>query len=318
MEKANTTQRVYNLKSQTQLALESLDQSQPFWVHLDYNETHAVEWIEQAAFLSETVKEALTSEETRPRAQFFGSGLFVSLRGINLAKSAKPEDMVSIRLYITENCVVSTAHRRIFSVSEIAELINQGEGPKTSSEWLVSMIEHLTDNMSDTVHFIDDKLGDYEDSILTGEKNSFQSELANLRRQIIAIRRHLSPQREALQSLLNDKNILLSSECKHQIRESLDHITRYIEELDSCKERAAVLQEEINVRVGQTMNDRMYVLSIVAAIFLPLGFLTGLLGINVGGIPGTDNPMAFYIFSGLLLVLVIAQVIYFRRNKWVS
>jgi zinc transporter len=318
MEKTNTTQRVYNLKSQAQESLESLDQSQPFWVHLDYSEAHAVEWIEHAAFLSETVKEALTSEETRPRAQFFGCGLFVSLRGINLAKSAKPEDMVSIRLYITENCVISTAHRRIFSVSEIAALLNQAEGPKTSSEWLVSMIEHLTDNMSDTVHFIDDKLGEYEDSVLMGEQASFQSELANLRRQIIAIRRHLSPQREALQSLLHDKNILLSSECKHQIRESLDHITRYIEELDSCKERAAVLQEEINVRVGQIMNDRMYVLSIVAAIFLPLGFLTGLLGINVGGVPGTDNPMAFYIFSGMLLVLVVAQVIYFRRKKWVS
>jgi zinc transporter len=61
----------------------------------------------------------------------------------------------------------------------------------------------------------------------------------------------------------------------------------------------------------------MYLLSIISAIFLPLGFFTGLLGVNVGGIPGTENPNAFYIFSGFLVVVVILQFIYFRKKKWI-
>jgi zinc transporter len=60
----------------------------------------------------------------------------------------------------------------------------------------------------------------------------------------------------------------------------------------------------------------MYVLSVVAAIFLPLGFFTGLLGINVGGIPGAENPTAFLMFILLLIVLVIIQIAVFKWQKW--
>ena len=86
--------------------------------------------------------------------------------------------------------------------------------------------------------------------------------------------------------------------------------------VDAVRERAAVTQEELLSRLSEQLNQRMYVLSIVAAVFLPLGFLTGLLGINVGGIPGADNAQAFWIFSGLLLIAVVIQLLVFRWKKW--
>jgi zinc transporter len=89
-----------------------------------------------------------------------------------------------------------------------------------------------------------------------------------------------------------------------------------MEDLDAVRERAAVSQEELLSRLSEQLNQRMYVLSIVAAVFLPLGFLTGLLGINVGGIPGADNAQAFWIFSGLLLIAVVIQLLVFRWKKW--
>lgn len=60
----------------------------------------------------------------------------------------------------------------------------------------------------------------------------------------------------------------------------------------------------------------MYILSVIAAIFLPLGFLTGLLGINVGGIPGADNPYAFWIFIAMLTTLTTGQIALFKALKW--
>jgi zinc transporter len=65
------------------------------------------------------------------------------------------------------------------------------------------------------------------------------------------------------------------------------------------------------------MNKRMFVLSIVAAVFLPLGFLTGLLGINVGGIPGADYKAAFYVFIIFLIGIVAIQLWFFRKQKWI-
>ena len=64
------------------------------------------------------------------------------------------------------------------------------------------------------------------------------------------------------------------------------------------------------------MNARMYVLSVVAVVFLPLGFLTGLVGVNLGGIPGIENSQGFIIFIGVLMVVVIMQVLVFRWKKW--
>jgi zinc transporter len=93
-------------------------------------------------------------------------------------------------------------------------------------------------------------------------------------------------------------------------------LIRHLEDLDAIRERVAVTQEELQSRLAEQQNVRMYVLSIVAAIFLPLGFLTGLLGINVGGIPGADNPLAFGMFMGFLVLLLAAQLIYFRVKKW--
>jgi zinc transporter len=108
----------------------------------------------------------------------------------------------------------------------------------------------------------------------------------------------------------------LSDRQRARLREVADRITRYVEDLDAARERAAVTQEELASRLSEQMNQIMYVLSIVAALFLPLGFLTGLLGINVGGIPGTESKIAFALVCLLMLVIAGAELWMFRRRKW--
>ncbi|WP_354623402.1 CorA family divalent cation transporter [Psychromonas sp. MME2] len=170
--------------------------------------------------------------------------------------------------------------------------------------------------MTDTINDIEEKVSEIEETILTTSTYGLRSEIADLRRQVISLRRYLMPQREAIQQLLSDKFTLFSSQDKIHLRESADQLIRYIEELESIKDRAAVSQEELNNRINEQLNNRMYVLSIVAAIFLPLGFFTGLLGINVGGIPGSDNVDAFLYFVFFLVVVVALQVILFKKKKW--
>jgi zinc transporter len=140
--------------------------------------------------------------------------------------------------------------------------------------------------------------------------------IAGIRRETIGLRRYLAPQRDALLRLVGEK-LAWFDEMEHsRLREVTDRTTRYIEELDAARERAIIVQEELMSRLSEQMDHRMYVLSIVAALFLPLGFLTGLLGINVGGIPGSDNAQAFTIVSLGLLLLVLLQIVLFRNKKW--
>ena len=130
------------------------------------------------------------------------------------------------------------------------------------------------------------------------------------------LRRYLAPQREAMTKLFTEKISWLIDNEKLRLREVTDRLIRHIEDLDSVRDRAAITQEEVVNRLSEQMNMRMYVLSLVAAIFLPLGFLTGLLGINVGGIPGSENKAAFFIVIFFLAIIVFLQFLLFKKKKW--
>ena len=126
----------------------------------------------------------------------------------------------------------------------------------------------------------------------------------------------LSPPREH-ERVQTERASWLSKPHPSSLREISDRVTRYVEDLDSARDRAAVAQDELNSRLSEQMNKTMYVLSIVAAIFLPLGLLTGLLGINVGGIPGTESKWAFAIVCVFLVAIAAVQAWTFRRMKWI-
>lgn len=297
-------------------SLAEFDANRRSWLHFDYTDETAQTYLETVSGLNPVVINALLSEETRPRAASVEDGLLISLRGVNLAPNSDPEDMVSIRLWVTRDRVVSTRHRKLLSARDISLELEQGIGPNSPAELVVRLTDLLICRMTNTIDEIEEKVAIIEERILTNNSYALRNEISDIRRQIISLRRYLSPQREAMNQLLSEKVSLFSDSDKIRLRETTDHLTRLIEDLDSVRDRAAVTQEELSNGLAEQMNSRMYVLSIVAAIFLPLGFLTGLWGVNVGGIPGAESNIAFGIFVGFLVSLISLQVWLFKKNKW--
>jgi len=152
--------------------------------------------------------------------------------------------------------------------------------------------------------------------IIEGSGQQIRSGILELRREVIKLRRYLAPQREALSRLYAEKVSWLSEHDRLEVREASDKITRYVEDLDSARDRAGVTFEELSSRQAEQMNSRMYVLSLIAGLFLPLGFLTGLLGINVGGIPLAESPWGFFEVVAFLIVVIVVQIVVFRRKNW--
>ena len=132
----------------------------------------------------------------------------------------------------------------------------------------------------------------------------------------MTIRRYLAPQRDMLSRLAIEPTPLLSDRDRMHLRETADELTRQVEELDLLRERAALIQEQMSAMASEQMNRTMYVLSLVAAIFLPLGLVTGLLGVNVGGIPGSESPWAFAGLCALMVVLAVLEFLLFRKMRW--
>ncbi len=286
------------------------------WLHLDVAEKLPVRWMRATLGLERVVVEALSAEETRPRTLNIGKGLLAVLRGVNMNPGEDPEDMVSIRLWIERNRIVSTRRRKLLSVQDLREQLQQGTGPKSAGEFLASLIGRLADRIGGFFDTIEESLSSIEETGAAEAVQTRRHALAVLRRQIASVRRFVAPQRDALDRLYRNPGTLLSDAEANSLREEADRVTRYLEDLDLARERAVVLQEELLNELAQLQNTRMYVLSVVAAIFLPLTFVTGLLGMNVGGLPGVESPRGFLVALVVMVATSAAMLIYFRFRKW--
>jgi zinc transporter len=291
-------------------------QDGPLWVHLDFTESGVQHWLLEESGLDRFVADALIADETRPRCEVLGDSMLISLRGVNTNPGADPEDMVSIRIFTDGQRIITTRRRRLLSIRDLTETIEAGRGPATVGELIADLAQRLIERMSQVIAELDDRIDELEEQVLKGAGRELQHDLLDLRREMLKLRRYLSPQREALSQIQACKCEWLSSEDRIQIREANNKVIRYLEDLDSAKDRAGVAHEAISNQLAEEMNSRMYVLSLVAALFLPLGFLTGLLGINVGGIPLAEDPHGFFEIVVILVVLVVFQVIIFMRKKW--
>jgi len=177
-------------------------------------------------------------------------------------------------------------------------------------------VEKLADRINDFVDTIEDRVTTFEDMVETSPPQEIRASVSAVRRQTAVVRRFISPQRDALDALYRDSKGMLTQQQAFMIREQADRIARDVEELDLVRERSLVITEELLNRIAQEQNSRMYVLSIIAAIFLPITFITGLFGMNVAGLPGVEHQAAFLIVAGLMLGVTLATLALLRAKRW--
>lgn len=284
------------------------------WTHLNRDAPGNGEWLE-ASGLDRIVVDALTAEETRPRVTAHAGGVIVVLRGVNLNPGAEPEDMISVRLWIDDRRVIGVWIRPLMAVRDMIEAAERGQGPKTPGGLVARLALRLADRAEPVVATLGERIDTLDEALLAERAELSRKDIAAIRHQAIVLRRYMLPQRDALTTLEIEDRTWLTSSDTAKLREAADRVARLGEDLDAVRDRAQIVQDQILDQRSEVMNRNMFLLSIVAAIFLPLGLLTGLLGINVAGVPGTDTPSAFWIVCGLLGVLVVVQIWLFRRFK---
>lgn len=282
------------------------------WIHLDRTDPEHQQWLREQSGLDALSCEALLEEETRPRLLLSDDRLMLILRGVNLNPGAEPDDMISLRMWVESGRVISLRHRRLLAVQDVREKLFKGKGPRSPAEMMVAITGRLLDRQAGVVEAMEDTVDEVEQAMVDGAGYTLRARIADFRRQAIGLRRYIAPQRDVLSRLLHERVSWLDDQLKARLREIAE---RQVEEVDSARERAGVAQEELNGRLSEQMNRNMYVLSIVAGVFLPLGLLTGLLGINVGGMPGVESPLAFWIVCGILMVVAVIMIWLFRRIR---
>ncbi|MFD3191452.1 zinc transporter ZntB [Sedimentitalea sp. HM32M-2] len=282
------------------------------WQHLR-REAGRTPGLLHACALDPFVTEALIAQDTRPRCTVHGDGVLLNLRGVNLNPGAEPEDMVSLRLWIEGHRVISVWVRPTMAVRDQMSAIRRNLAPLSPGDLVAKLALRLADRAEPSVAALNERIDDLEEQVLDPADRLSRADLSEIRRSAIILRRYFVPQRDALSTLEIEDADWLQDRDRSRLREAAERVYRLGEELDAIRDRAQIVHDQIMDRRAERMNRQMLVLSVAAAVFLPLGLVTGLLGTNIGGIPGAENPWAFSVVCGLLLGLAAGLLLWFRR-----
>lgn len=286
------------------------------WVHLDFTNPLAVKWLYENSGIPESIVEAMLEADTRPRSIQFKSGILAMLRAVNNNPDSEAEDMVTLRIWMQRDLLISIRRRRLLSVADIRDALETGSGPTDVGDFLAQISERMIDRIGEVVNLLDDQLDAKELELQQDEMSAGRAQFAAIRRRCARIRRYLAPQRDAFDKLSRMPGEILSERDCLEMNECANQMTFFVEELDLARERAMLAQEEVLNLLAQNQNNKMFLLAIVSAIFLPLSFLTGLFGMNVAGLPGLENEQAFNVVVGIMALLGFGILLIFWIKKW--
>ncbi|MFP3848691.1 MULTISPECIES: zinc transporter ZntB [Pseudomonas] len=296
-----------------------LEPHESVWLHWDRSHPQTQTWLRKTSGLSEFVCDLMLEENTRPRLLALPDDeLLLFLRGINLNPGAEPEDMVSVRIFAAAQRVISLRLRSLRATDELIASLDEGKGPKTASELLLYLAQFLTDKVQAVVGELTELVDDMEERIDADERYLPEhGNMVHIRRRAAGLRRFLAPQREIYAQMTRSKMPWFVEDDADYWNELNNSLTRYLEELELTKERVGLVLEAEDRRRNERMNRTVYRFGVITGIFLPMSFLTGLLGINVGGIPGSENPYGFMYACLLMLAVAVGQMWLFKRLRWV-
>lgn len=251
--------------------------------------------------IPEAAAGALLEEDTLPRSSQIEGGTLLNLRGVNLVPGADPEDMVSLRIWITPQRIVSTEVRRLTQTDRMIAAFRARDAPGSPGAFIVEMVEALRASAEPVLDGVEDRVSAMEALVARPGRRVGLAErgpLSGLRQDAILLHRYIFPQAQALDGLIRAAPAWLTE--KNAMREEAEAFRRIAADLDALRQRAQLVAEEISLTATERTNDIMLTLSVVSVVFLPLTFLTGLLGVNLAGIPYAAEGWAFWAFCALL------------------
>lgn len=288
---------------------------QPCWLHLNYTHRKSAEWLQSTTQIPDAVRNALAGDSMRPRVSRLGDGFMIVLRSVNHNSDARRDQLVVMRVFINDKLIVSTRRRKVSAVDEVLTDLQNGNGPIDCGSWLVDICDALTDHTSEFIEDLHDKIIELEDALLD-QRMPARGELGLLRKQLIVMRRYMAPQRDVYARLASEKLAWMDDTERRRMQEIADRLGRGLDDLDAGVARTAILADEVASAMAESMNRRTYTMSLMAMIFLPATFLTGLFGVNLGGIPGGEWRYGFSIFCLLLVALAVGVAGYLRKRRW--
>lgn len=293
---------------------ENSDDAAPVWLHFSLADARAQRWIASCERLPPAARGRLLSDDRHIGLRPVGSGLAGMLGDVGFEFESDPEHLGLLHVYVDEYWIVTARIHPLKVADQLRREFLDGAIAPTPLFVLIRFAEELGELFDGIALTQADLVDDIEDSVL---KNRLREggDLGRVRRLVARLRRHVAAQRQALSQVVHRPPAWSSDGEIEQLRRAFERTEVVAQDLEATQERARLLQEEISNSLGEATNRNLYVLSIVTAIFMPITLITGIFGMNVGGLPWLLDTAGFaWVMVGMALTAGITlSVLHWRR-----
>jgi zinc transporter len=267
---------------------------------------------ELGAFAADTI----SVPSTRTRCVVLEDKAMVVLRVAR--PGAEPDDVGRqlLSLWLEKGRVIISSELNIAEFLGITQWQQSHHAPVSPADLVARLGLRAADRLEPLIERLGDQLDGIEEGLMSDRGQEVRAKLAPLRRNLISFRRLIWPQRDVLNTLEIEDLSFFTARDRLRLREASARSARLGDELQALSERAVLVHEQILDTRAEQMNNIMLLLSAVTVILLPLTVISGILGMNVAGIPYSDNPHAFWVVFGLLAVIGAAIYVAMRKAKW--
>jgi zinc transporter len=276
------------------------------WIDTRVADDEGRRWLASQSGLGEEIVGRLLEPALITCWRRFGQGLHLNVHSPVPAGNATTIAFVGFGIWLEPGRIITVSRGEVPLLQKAAEACSVGAGPSSSWGLVAFVLSEGLSRLERNLHDLSATIDQLEDEVVTGVGDPPIHRVAELQNQLIYSRRF----RATLASMVNFISSQPKSVIDGAVRDELEGIAnvfaQYHQVLDLLLDRAASLQGQIRDELADSMNSATYRFTWVATVFLPLSFLTGLLGINVAGIPGDHDPKAFWLVCGALCVITAA------------
>jgi zinc transporter len=266
--------------------------------------------------LGDFYADLITVPSTRSRCTILDDRALVVLRVAR--PGADPEDVGRqlLALWLEKGRVIIASELNIVEFLGIAQWQQTRHAPLTPADLVARLALRAADRIEPLIERLGNSLDSIEEALMMERAQDARPRLAHLRRTLINMRRLIWPQRDVLTTLEIEDLSFFTGRDRVRLREAAARTARLGDEMQTLSERAVLVHEQLLDTRAEQMNQNMLVLAAATVVFMPLTVISGLLGMNVEGIPFHDNPWAFWLVTGGLAVLGTAIYLFMRKRKW--
>ena len=290
------------------------------WFNVDgLHNIEIMEEIVKGFLLDKLVIANVMDTQTRPRVQEFSNCIFLSIKMLQHNEKNDSIMVENLSLIITDSVIISFQEKKGDVFEPVRERIrNQRKRIRNSgTDYLAfALLDIVIDNYIYIISTLGDKIEGLEESLLLDPKKSVIDDINSYKRELNFLRKNINPAKEMILSLSKMESDFIAETTYVYYKELLENINQATESSDSYRE---ILSDQLNIyhtTISSRLNDIMKFLTVFSVIFIPLTFIAGIYGTNFDVLPELHFKYSYFVMLGVMLVLAIGMLIYFKRKKW--